>query len=280
MSLDARLGLGEELGGHPAARDRRQPARARDHRPGRRAGTPRPRRGQPDRRHRGADDGARDLRRRGRPERPLTFLVGALTPVLEGLLVVLVVSGVLMGSLLPPSTAIGGVVSPASIAIIVVWLVGVYVINRVRQRSALERLDAGRQPGRAHRRAARIPSSRTRSPRARPRASRRCSRVACAVTLVAGVLLELAGNTLADRAGINGVIFGATALAVATRPARDQLRHRRRAARRQRARARRHLRRQRLPGLPVPARRPDRGLGRCCRRLVASTAGSRRSASR
>ena len=42
------------------------------------------------------------------PERPLTFLVGALTPVLEGLLVVLVVSGVLMGALLPPSTAIGG----------------------------------------------------------------------------------------------------------------------------------------------------------------------------
>src|ERR1700693_3645658 len=66
-------------------------------------------------------------------ERPLTFLVGALTPVLEGMLVVLVVSGVLMGSLLNRSTAIGGVVSPASIAIIVVWGVGVYVINRVRK---------------------------------------------------------------------------------------------------------------------------------------------------
>src|SRR5437899_12332470 len=38
-------------------------------------------------------------------KRPLTFLVGALSPVLEGLLVVLVVSGVLMGALLPPSTA-------------------------------------------------------------------------------------------------------------------------------------------------------------------------------
>src|SRR6478736_700352 len=35
-------------------------------------------------------------------ERPLTFLVGALTPVLEGMVVVLVVSGVLMGSLLNP----------------------------------------------------------------------------------------------------------------------------------------------------------------------------------
>src|SRR5437763_9025232 len=38
-------------------------------------------------------------------KRPLTFLVGALSPVLEGLLVVLVVSGVLMGALLSPSTA-------------------------------------------------------------------------------------------------------------------------------------------------------------------------------
>ena len=38
-------------------------------------------------------------------ERPLTYLVGALTPVLEGMLVVLVVSGVLMGALLQPSTA-------------------------------------------------------------------------------------------------------------------------------------------------------------------------------
>src|SRR5207302_2755012 len=47
------------------------------------------------------------------PQWPLTFLVGRLTPVLEGMLVVLVVSGVLMGSLLNRSTAIGGVVSPA-----------------------------------------------------------------------------------------------------------------------------------------------------------------------
>ena len=36
------------------------------------------------------------------------------------------------------------------------------------------------------------------------------------MTLAAGVVLELAGNTLADRAGVNGVIFGATVLAVAT----------------------------------------------------------------
>ena len=73
----------------------------------------------------------------------------------------------------------------------------------------------GSRPGRRHR-ASRRPTPRTRSRRARRRRSRACSALGCAATLLAGVALELAGNTLADRAGINGVIFGATVLATAT----------------------------------------------------------------
>ena len=148
-------------------------------------------------------------------ERPLTFLVGALTPVLEGMLVVLVVSGVLMGALLRPSTAIGGVVSPASIAIIVIWSVGIYVINRVRKDPRWSVSMPGSQPGRRHRR-------QPHPEHAHPFATSSTLRVgaifggACAVTLLAGVALEMSGNSLADRAGINGVIFGATVLAVAT----------------------------------------------------------------
>jgi cation:H+ antiporter len=146
--------------------------------------------------------------------RPLTFLVGTLTPVLEAMLVVLVVSGVLMGTLLPTSTAIGSV-SPASIAILVVWVAGVYVINRVRKDPRWSVTMPGSHPGRPHRRQAH-------PQRPHPFASSSTRRVvavflgACAVTLIAGVTLEASGSALADRAGVNGVIFGATVLAAAT----------------------------------------------------------------
>ena len=148
-------------------------------------------------------------------ERPLTFLVGALSPVLEGMLVVLVVSGVLMGSLLKPSTAIAGVVSPASIGIVVVWTFGVYVINKVRKSPRWHVTMEGSHRGRRHHRDP-VPDH------PHPFVSRSTTQVAtifggaCAVTLAAGVVLEMSGNTLADRAGVNGVIFGATVLAGAT----------------------------------------------------------------
>ena len=149
------------------------------------------------------------------PRWPLTFLVGALTPVLEGLLVALLVSVVLMGALLRPSTAIGGVVSPASIVIVAVWSLGVYVINRVRKDPRWSVSMPGSHPGRRHRR-------QPHPEEAHPFAGSPTARIgglfllACAVTLLAGVGLEVSGNTLANRAGVNGVIFGATVLATAT----------------------------------------------------------------
>jgi len=149
------------------------------------------------------------------PARPLTFLVGALTPVLEGLLVMTVVAGVDLGALLSPSTAIGGVVSPASVGIVVVWLVGIYVIDRARKEPRWSVSMPGSHPGRRHRRE-RHPE------RPHPYAAASTARVAlvfgaaCAVTLVAGVALEESGNTLATRLGVNGVVFGATVLAAAS----------------------------------------------------------------
>src|SRR5262249_2936562 len=140
------------------------------------------------------------------PSRPLTYLVGRLTPVLEGLLVIILVAEVEMGALLKPSTAIGGVVSPASLGIVVIWLVGIYLINRASKNPRWSVTMPGSQPGRRRR-------ERRQPEQAHPFADSSTARVAvlfglaCLVTLAAGVALEESGNELANRLGVNGVIF-------------------------------------------------------------------------
>ncbi|MBV8479560.1 MAG: sodium:calcium antiporter, partial [Actinobacteria bacterium] len=145
----------------------------------------------------------------------LTYLVGSLIPVLEGLLVVFVTGLVLMGALLPEHTKIGPL-SPASLAIVVVWTCGVYSINLARKAPKWKVEAPGSRPGRRSHRAA---STTTDKPSFMTRTTATAAiyfGAACVVTLLAGVFLEVSGNDLANRAGINGVIFGATVLSVAS----------------------------------------------------------------
>jgi cation:H+ antiporter len=149
------------------------------------------------------------------PQRPLTFLVGRLTPVLEGLVVIIVVAGVEMGALLKPTTAIAGTVSPASVGIVVFWFIGLYAIRRAAKDPRWSVTMPGSQPGRRRR-------ERRQPDEPHPYANLSTAQVAAifglasAVTLAAGVVLEVTGNDLANRVGVNGVIFGATVLATAT----------------------------------------------------------------
>jgi cation:H+ antiporter len=147
-------------------------------------------------------------------DHPLTYLVGSLIPVLEGALVVVVVAIMLMGTILPESAAIGGV-SPASIGIVASWLVGIYLINRVRKNEPWQVTMPGSRPGRRHRR---IPHPNAPKPFATLSTLRigLLFAVASAFILIAGVALETSGSLVADRAGINGVVFGATFLAAAS----------------------------------------------------------------
>lgn len=147
--------------------------------------------------------------------RPLTYLVGSLVPVLEGLLVIEIVAVVLMGALLPSSITVGGRVSPISIAIVVAWMAGVLVLNHTRSHPRWRVETKGAAPGR--------PNHRVRHPKKAAAQLRRSTGqvvlifgLAALVTLVAGVGLEVSGNELATRANINGVVFGATVLSFAT----------------------------------------------------------------
>jgi cation:H+ antiporter len=149
------------------------------------------------------------------PQRPLTFLVGRLTPVLEALLVIIVVAGVEMGALLKKSTAIAGTVSPASLGIVIFWLIGLYAIRGAAKDPRWKVTMPGSQPGRRRR-------ERAQADQPHPYAGLSTAMVAAIfglaslVTLAAGVALEVTGNDLANRLGVNGVIFGATVLATAT----------------------------------------------------------------
>jgi cation:H+ antiporter len=145
-------------------------------------------------------------------DRPLSYLVGKLIPVLEALLVVLVTAVVMMGAALPSSVNVAGV-SPASVFIVVVWVAGIAVINRVRKGERWEAVAPGAAPGRKHRRIrhAVVPH---------PYEGRSTALVVgifglgSLATLAAGAVLQLSGSALADRFGVNGVVFGATILAL------------------------------------------------------------------
>jgi cation:H+ antiporter len=145
---------------------------------------------------------------------PLSYLVGSLVPVLEGVLVIAVCTTMLLGALLPPTVAIGHI-SPASIAIVAIWLGGLYILNRVRNAPRWDVHMPGSQPGRPHRW--------IRHPNAPVSFSSRSTLLvvfvfvaASVATLIVGVLIEVTGSLLADRVGINGVIFGATFISLAT----------------------------------------------------------------
>lgn len=151
----------------------------------------------------------------GSPDRPLSFLAGSLVPVFEALLTIVTVSVTVAGGLLRPSASIGGVVSPASVAIVVLWLFGLVVLNHMRKRSGWKVQAEGATPGRPHRR---IPHPTVPQPYAGvPTARVAAEFTGCSlVILAAGVVLADSGNLLAGRAGINGIVFGATILAAVT----------------------------------------------------------------
>lgn len=144
-----------------------------------------------------------------RQRRPLTSLVSDTSPLFEAVLVIVLATMAVMGGLLPESTAVGPV-SPASLAIVLVFLMGMVGLNRARRRAVWRAVDepapvraAGEQPD-------------NRFKRMTTAIVVGAFVAASVVTLVAGVLLEQTGNQLADDLGMNGVIFGATILAAVT----------------------------------------------------------------
>lgn len=162
------------------------------------------------------------LGKRGGAVKPLTYRAASLTLVLEGLVVVAILSVAIAGSQLPASLAAGGL-APAAVMITGLWVVGLYLVHRAGQglpwHQDGEAPQAGSHPRGHRQRQWDSSSAKSGTATRRSTSTRRAAitfALAAGVTMAMGVLLERSGEAASSHVGLSGLFFGATVLSLAT----------------------------------------------------------------
>ncbi len=141
----------------------------------------------------------------------LTYAAASLELVLEGVLVVAILTLSIMGTQLPKSLIFARI-TPGALLIAIVWIVGIWLLSKAR--TDLPWQEKGRAPGVAqgHR------GDKTKDTTQKWSSTRVIIvfLIAALVTLVAGLVLEESGNAIAMQVGLSGVLFGSTILAAST----------------------------------------------------------------
>jgi len=147
---------------------------------------------------------------------PLTYRAASLVLVLEGLMVITVLTLVVVGNQLRPSVIYLGV-SPIDAAIVLVWLAGIYMIGKARTNLPWHQLGVlpnSQKEKRGHSMNKKLELA------IKKGVSIQTVIIVFAfcslITLVAGVGLEISGDAIAKNIGMTGVLFGATILAATT----------------------------------------------------------------
>jgi cation:H+ antiporter len=141
----------------------------------------------------------------------LSYAAASLELVLEGVLVIAILTIAIMGTQLPESLIFARV-TPGALLIAGVWIVGIWLLNKAR--TDLPWQEKGRAPGTlAGKRGDKTKNSAEKW--STPRVIIVFG-IAALVTLIAGVVLEESGNAIASQVGLSGVLFGSTILAAAT----------------------------------------------------------------
>lgn len=146
-------------------------------------------------------------RRRGAP---LMSRAASLEPTLEAGLVLAVLGVCTMGTQLPDTLVFRGF-APGSVAVVLVWLIGVWLLGKARSGLPWQvRADQAPVPGEQ------APGNEAREKRTSTARAALVFGVAALATLAGGVALERTGDAIAGHIGLSGVLFGATVLAAAT----------------------------------------------------------------
>lgn len=135
----------------------------------------------------------------------LTAKQASLTPVLEGSLVIAMLTLVIMGHQLPRDLVFARL-TPDSIVLVGTWLVGVWLIGRAHKGLSWQT----EPPGKA------VQKEPTQTNERRVSQTLWLFSLAALATLAGGVMLEESGDAMAKQLGMDGVLFGATILAAAT----------------------------------------------------------------
>ena len=151
-----------------------------------------------------------------RGSEPLTYRAASLSLVLEGMLVVAVLTVAVMGSQLPSSLILWRV-DPEGLLIVALWGAGIWLLSKARTGLPWhEEGDApeGQEEPRGHSKAKKEQNATYRGISTAEAAV--AFSVAALFTLAGGVLLEQSGEAIAKDVGMSGVLFGSTFLAAAT----------------------------------------------------------------
>ena len=138
----------------------------------------------------------------------LTSRQSTLTPVLEGALVIALLTVVVIGHQLPQDLILARV-TPSGLLILLIWIAGVYLIGKARSG---------------------LPWQVKGSPMLKPETENQADKatapgtgrtlliftLGALATLAGGFALEESGDAIAGKTGLSGVVFGATVLAAAT----------------------------------------------------------------
>jgi len=146
----------------------------------------------------------------------LTYRASSLVLVLEGLMVVTILTLVVLGNQLDGSIIFYRI-SPVDLIIVGVWFFGIYLIGKAR--TNLPWQEKGNAPdGQVDPRGHSIEKHHKKAvDKGMPIQKVIFLFVLCSlITLIAGVGLEITGEAMAQKMGISGLLFGATILAAAT----------------------------------------------------------------
>lgn len=151
-----------------------------------------------------------------RNNKPLSYLAGSLTLVLEAALVIAVLLVVIAGSQLP-ADLIFARLTPGTVLIVVLWIVGLKLISGPGSR--LPWHEGGNAPGSQERprgHARKQTEGKASDKGVTTRHAAVVFGIAALATLVAGVTIERSGEQFFGDLGLSGILFGATVLAAAT----------------------------------------------------------------